>query len=137
VTSRYAYRQFMAAVVGCSMMLGWTIAFATVEAMPPQLINLPWIQMLIGIAVASWGGATATLSRYLTAMYEARPFHWKSEATKDVFVSGTVGTGTYLTGWVETWHIATLGIALLLAGFLGVRLLSFAAERFMKLLDKP
>jgi hypothetical protein len=129
---RIKYVLIVYAFIAFALAVGWSIAYATVEALPPQLIELPWVQMIIGMAIASWGGVTATLSRYMAAMYHGKPFHWKGEVVKDLFVSVLVGTGTYLFGWVQNLSAAALGLALLLAGFLGIRLLSFAADRFMK-----
>ena len=137
MTPRSQWQIFVASIVTLLLLAGWTIAYASMEALPPNLFSIPWLQVLIGATVAAWGGATATLGRYLTAQYEARAFHWRTEAVKDIFVSVTVGMLTYLAGWVQTWHIANLGMALLLAGFLGVRVLSWAADRFMRVLEKP
>jgi hypothetical protein len=137
MTSRFEYRRLLTAVVGTCLAVGWSLAYAMVTALPPQLVELPWMQLAIGVLISSWGGATATLQRYLAAQYEARPFHWRGEAAKDVMVSGTVGIGTYLAGWVQSLSVATLGLCLLLAGFLGVRLLTVVSERFLKQIDKP
>lgn len=131
------FRIFVSAFVAACLMTGWTVAYASVTALPPQLVELPWIQMLIGVLIASWGGATATLQRYLAAQYEGRTFHWRGEAAKDAMVSGTVGVGTYLAGWVQSLSTASLGLCLLLAGFLGVRLLTVVSDKFLRQLDKP
>jgi hypothetical protein len=119
--------------------MGWALSWAGVEAIraEPNLIQLPWLQILVGVAIASWGGATATLGRYLAASYEARPFHWKTEALRDGFVSATVGSGSYMGGWWYGLPPMLLGLVLLLAGYLGVRILSGAAERLLAMVAKP
>ena len=136
MANRFEFNRFLFAVVFICLTTGWSIAYATVEVLPPQLVDLPWVQMMIGVLIASWGGATATLQRYLAATYESKPFHWRGETAKDVMVSGTVGIGTYLAGWVQSLSTATLGLCLLLAGFLGVRLLTTVSDKFLRQLDK-
>jgi hypothetical protein len=119
------------------LLCGWGLAWASVETMPPNLLSLPWVQVLVGVLIASWGGATATLGRYLTATYDSRPFHWRLEAVRDGCVSITVGAGSYFGGAWYGLSPMVLGLVLLLAGYLGVRILSGAADRLLSLIVKP
>jgi hypothetical protein len=117
---------------------GWLAAWAGVEVVKaePNLASLPWLQIVVGVAIASWGGATATLGRYLASSYAAKPFHWKIEAVRDGFVSITVGAGSYLGGAWYGLSPMLLGLVLLLAGYLGVRVLSGAAERLLSMVER-
>ena len=129
--SRLLYRRTLTRLTATLLMCGWGVAWATIEAASPDLIGLPWAQVFVGVLIASWGGATATLGRHLAAKYDNRPFHLRNEVLKDGFVSVTVGGGTYLGGaWYGLQPMA-VGLLLLLAGYLGVRILSGAADRFL------
>jgi exosortase/archaeosortase len=106
---------------------------ATSDALktPPALTELPWLQVAVGVAIAAFGGVTATLGRYLAASYAQTTFLWKLETVRDVFVSCTVGAGAYFAG--SSYHVSSSAIALLLliSGYLGVRLLGAAADRLL------
>jgi hypothetical protein len=118
--------------------VGWVLGWATAETVlsEPDLLDLPWLQTLVGCLIAGWGGATATLSRYLTAEYANLPFILRLEALKDFAVSVVVGAGSY---WAGAWYelpAALLGIVILLSGYLGVALLTKAADKLLRVIDK-
>jgi len=136
MTRRDELRRFTLRVASAMLAFGWTAAWGLFEVLPPPLIDLPWVQLSIGVAISYWGGATATIQRYLASVYDEKPFHWRMELLKDTFVSGTVGGTVYLAGWVRAMSNAELGLTLLLAGYCGVRLLGFATEHFFKALDR-
>lgn len=117
------------------LLVGWGVAWAAVAAIQPDLLGLPWAQVSVGMAVASWGGITATLGRKLTAHYDAKPFHLRAELLRDFAVSITVGGGGYLLGAWYRLDAMLLGVVLLLSGYLGVRALSEASERFLAILS--
>ncbi len=119
-------------IVAVFLMIGWGVAYATTSTLQreaPDLLGLPWVQIALGAVIACWGGAAATLGRYLSASYDNRKFRWRAEAVRDVVVSIAVGGGGYLAGWWYGLGTAQLGLVLLLSGVLGVRLLTTAAER--------
>lgn len=95
------------------------------------MISLPWLQIALGAWIAGWGGGAATLTRYLSAAYESRPFRVLPEIAKDIFVSIVVGSATYLTGAIYEWSAMFTGLALLMAGWLGVRVLNVAADKLL------
>ena len=128
---RLDVRRRIARVTALCLVLGWGVAWGAVAATYPDLIGLPWVQIVIGAAIAAWGGATATLGRYLVAVYESTTFHWKPEVVRDGAVSVSVGGGAYLAGWSYELSAPMLGLTLLLAGYGGTRVLSAAAERFL------
>ena len=111
--------------------MGWGVAWGVVTATQPDLLGLPWLQIAIGALIAAWGGATATLGRYLAATYEQRPFLWRPEVVRDGAVSVSVGSGAYLAGLAYELSAPMLGLTLLLAGYGGTRVLSAAAERLI------
>lgn len=111
--------------------LGWGVAWGAVAATYPDMVALPWIQIAVGALIAAWGGATATLGRYLAAMYESKPFLWRAEVVRDGAVSVSVGSGAYMAGWAYELSAPMLGLALLLAGYGGTRVLGAAAERLL------
>lgn len=119
---------------------GWGLAWGAVAAYP-DMLALPWGQIAVGALIAAWGGATATLGRYLTAAYESRPFLWKPEAVRDLVVSIAVGAGGYLAGWSYALSPPMVGLLLLLCGYGGTRVLSAAVERLLSSLaqrnEKP
>jgi hypothetical protein len=115
------------------LITGWHIGWAsanTVQALP-ELTTLPWLQILVGVFIASWGGATATLGRYLAAEYESRPFHWPIETLRDLAVSVTVGGGAYMAGAWYGLNPMLLGLVLLLSGYLGSRALDASGKRLL------
>lgn len=120
-------------VVVATLLLGWLVSVAAAQTVlaDPDLASLPWLQIALGALIATWGGMTATLGRYLAAQYDAKPFLWRAEVARDGAVSVTVGAGAYMAGAWYQLHVMLLGLTLLLAGYLGVRLLSAAAERLM------
>lgn len=111
--------------------MGWGLAWGAVAATYPDLLGLPWAQIALGALIAAWGGATATLGRYLTATYESKPFLWKPEVIKDSAVSISVGAGGYLAGWAYELSPPMTGLLLLLCGYGGTRVLSAAVERLL------
>ena len=122
-----------------ALWLGWAVAWGSLEvlsAAEPNLIALPWMQIMVGAAIASWGGVTATLGRYLAAKYETRPFHWRVESIRDACVSVTVGSGSYFGGAWYGLSPMLLGLVLLLSGYLGVRILSGAADRLLSIIER-
>ena len=114
--------------------LGWGVAWGAVAATYPDLIGLPGVQIVIGACIAAWGGATATLGRYLAATYEQKTFLWKPEVIRDGAVSVSVGSGAYMAGWSYELSAPMLGLTLLLAGYGGTRVLSAAVERMLSAL---
>lgn len=114
---------------------GWGLSWGAAAAYP-DIANLPWAQIAIGALIAGWGGATATLGRYLTATYESRPFLWKPEVIKDAAVSVLVGAGGYLAGWSYELEPPMMGLLLLLCGYSGTRILSAAVERIVATLTE-
>lgn len=124
-------RRRIARITVGALLMGWGVAWASVAATYPDLIGLPWAQVGVGVLIAAWGGATATLGRYLASAYEQRPFLWRPEIVRDSAVSVSVGAGAYLVGW--TWQLSPpmLGLVLLLAGYGGTRVLSVALERML------
>lgn len=113
-----------------SLCLGWGVAWGAAAAYP-DMLALPWVQIAIGALIAAWGGATATLGRYLTAAYDSRPFLWKPEVVRDLVVSIAVGAGGYLAGWSYELSPPMVGLLLLLCGYGGTRVLSAAVERLL------
>lgn len=116
--------------------MGWGVAWGVVTATQPDLLGLPWLQIAIGALIAAWGGATATLGRYLAATYEQRLFLWRPEVVRDGAVSVSVGSGAYLAGLAYELSAPMLGLTLLLAGYGGTRVLSAAAERLISSISR-
>ena len=116
--------------------MGWGVAWGVVTATQPDLLGLPWLQIAIGALIAAWGGATATLGRYLAATYEQRPFLWRPEVVRDGAVSVSVGGGAYMAGLAYELSAPMLGLTLLLAGYGGTRVLSAAAERLISSISR-
>lgn len=130
---RTAVRRALSRLTVGVLVVGWVVASATVHAAQasPDLIALPWLQIVLGCWIAAWGGAAATLTRYLASQYEQRPFLVRAEIVKDGLVSGIVGGGTYMTGALYELAPMLIGLLLLLAGWAGVRLLNLAADRLL------
>jgi hypothetical protein len=116
--------------------MGWGVSWGAVAATYPDLIALPWVQVAVGALIAAWGGATATLGRYLAATYEQRPFLWRPEVVRDGAVSVSVGGGAYMAGLAYELSAPMLGLTLLLAGYGGTRVLSAAAERLISSISR-
>ncbi len=124
-------RRRIACITVVCLSLGWGLAWGAVAATQPDLIGLPWVQIAVGALISAWGGATATLGRYLTATYESRPFLWRPEVVRDGAVSVSVGGGAYMAGLSYELSAPMLGLLLLLAGYGGTRVLSAAVERLL------
>lgn len=133
MVGRTVMRQRLARFTTGTLVLGWAFASAAVHAAQasPDLIALPWLQIGLGCWIAAWGGAAATLTRYLASVYEDRPFLVKVEVAKDCLVSVIVGGMTYMTGALYQLDPSLVGMLLLLSGWLGVRLLNVAADRLL------
>lgn len=128
----------IARIVAGFLTFGWALAWATTSAVQhsPDLYGLPWLQILVGVAISAWGGMSATLGRWLTARYEDKPWFWQGEVAKDCAVGITVGMGSYFAGATYGLPPMQLGLMLLLAGYLGVKLLSGMADRLMAITSK-
>lgn len=138
--TRFAYRRRLLLLLVLLLLIGWGIAVQAVQAVTeviydtPDMTSLPWLQMLVGGAIAAWGGATATLGRYLAARYDNSRFIWQIEAIKDLFASLIVGAGGYLFGvWTHRSEVE-IGFILMLSGYLGTRVLTVAADRLLAVL---
>lgn len=132
--ARLDTRRRIARITVVMLGAGWGVAWGMVAATQPDLIGLPWVQIAVGALIAAWGGATATLGRYLAATYEQRPFLWRPEMVRDGAVSVSVGGGAYLAGLSYELSAPMLGLLLLLAGYGGTRVLSAAVERMLSAL---
>jgi len=119
----------------------WFFAFtgcvssATVWAAvaPADLSGLPWAQILIGVALALWGGLTRTAERALEASKVARDkppgdFDLRAELIKDLIVSSGIGFLMFSIGAWQEWGVWLLGSTLWLSGYLGTRLLAGMGE---------
>lgn len=120
-------------IVFLYLLVGWGVGSAATTAIAgePDLYGLPWLQLLVGVLISGWGGLSATLGRWLAARYDGTPWFWPGEFMKDAVVGVTVGLGAYFAGAWYGLHPMQLGLVLLLSGYLGVRLLSGAAERLL------
>lgn len=134
----WLHRRRIARVCALLLSFGWGFASATVAVVQgiPDLVGLPWAQIVVGSAISGWGGATATLGRYLAAEYDGRPFRWRLEVVRDAAVSVTVGTGAYLAGAWYGLGPLSLGLVLLVSGYGGVRVLGTALERMLSLINR-
>ncbi len=133
-------RRRIARTVLASMVLGWgasSAGTAALAASEPDLLGLPWVQILIGVFIAGWGGLSATLGRWLAARYNGQPWFWPGELMRDLAVGVAVGMGSYFMGAAYGLKPMQLGLVLLLAGFLGVRLLGGLAERLLGIVTRP
>lgn len=131
-------RRRLARLTATMLCGGWSIAWATVAVIQeshPDLLGLPWTQIAVGVLVATWGGITATLGRYLASQYAGSVFLWRAELARDSAVSVTVGAAAYMGGaWYQLGPMV-LGLVLLLAGYAGVRILSSAADRLLEMIS--
>lgn len=139
--TRYEYRRRLTFILIFMFLIGWGMAVEAVTAVTSSsdyeaadMTALPWVQMFVGGSIAAWGGATATLGRYLAARYDNSRFIWQIEAIKDLFVSLIVGAGGYLLGvWTHRSEVE-IGLILMLSGYLGTRVLTVAADRLLAVL---
>jgi len=128
--TRLAMRRRITAATAAYLALTAPVAWAAVEATRamPDLLGLPWLQSLVGVAVASLGGIAATLGRYMSATYEGKPFRVWGEILKDGSVSIVIGVGGYMAGFWAGQSAEVIAIGLLLSGYAGVRALTVMAD---------
>jgi hypothetical protein len=124
-------RRPLAVIASAVVSLGAAMAATDALRSTPLLTELPWLQVVVGAAIAAWGGATATVGRYLASSYVGAAFFWRAEAAKDVLVSGTVGAGAYFAGSAYQASAPVIALLLLVSGYLGVRILGAAADRLL------
>lgn len=112
------------------LLIGTALAATADPAAAHDLLGLPWAHAAVGVAISLWGGATATLERYLAAKYVGTPFHTVVETAKDAMVSVSVGLVCYYTASdVSLLSPKAVGAAQMLAGYGGVRLLKLGVLR--------
>lgn len=133
MTSRLRAARTLGRFTAGALVIGWALASAAVHAAQsePDLLTLPWLQIALSAVIAGWGGAAATMTRYLASVYENKPFAVKVEIAKDIVVSAVVGGMTYITGSLYQWSAMLIGLLLLLAGWAGVEILNVAADRML------
>ncbi len=127
-------RARIAQVVALALASGWGLAWSAVSTLKqePDLAGLPWVQIVVGVAISAWGAVSATLGRWLAARYEGKTWFWQGEVVKDSAVGVTVGMAAYFTGAMYGLSPMQLGLVLLLAGYLGVKILSSLADRLLE-----
>ena len=124
-------RMRIARAMAVMALAGWVggAALASAVRSEPQLSALPWAQIAIGVLISGWGGATATLGRWLAAQYTGAPFHWRAEVVRDVAVSVCVGLGAYFAGATAGLSSMELGFVLLVCGLVGAPMLAAVGGR--------
>lgn len=132
--ARLATIRRIRAITYAFLLFSWGTAWASIATLNsyPNLISLPWIQSFVGILVAGTGCIAATLSRYLAAKYENRPFYAGWETAKDTAASVVIGLGGYYLG---AWHQLSedvLALSLLLGGHVGARLLAVLDGKILR-----
>lgn len=117
--------------------MGWSItAWAASGAV--DLIGLPWIQIGLGIALATWGGLASTAQRLVAAARDGTRIApvWPS-VLADVLASGGAGFLVYGIGAWQAWDRSLVSVLLFIGGYAGTRLLEPAVtvlvERLIEL----
>jgi len=108
------------------------VAWASLAAVEPDLLALPWAQAFVGCAVSWIGGFAASLGRMVTAAYDSRPFRASHEFGRDGVVSIVIGLGGYWGGMAQSLSPPLLALGLLLGGYAGTRTLSVWVDRLLK-----
>lgn len=111
------------------LLCGWATSTYALASAPPDLLALPWLQSLVGVAVSWLGGLAATLNRMVAADYEDRAFNARAEFARDGAVSAVIGLSGYWGGMSSALSPAALAVVLLLGGYAGTRTLSTWVDR--------
>ena len=121
------FAHFVVVLTGC-LAAGsvWAVAQP-----PPELLSLPWIQIVVAGLIALWGGVGRTAVRAIEDAQELRDkpgvatgFNLRRELIRDLFVSSGIGFVVYLIGVHQAWDTWLLAPALWLGGYMGTKLLT-------------
>lgn len=104
--------------------LGWAVTAWAAATAPVDLIGLPWLQILLAMLLATWGGLAATAHRLVDAVRAQSLFSpvWPS-ILADILASSSAGFVVYAIGAWRAWDPAAVSVALFFGGYSGTRLL--------------
>lgn len=113
--------------------LGWSITAWAAASDAVDLVGLPWLQIALGIALATWGGLASTAQRLVAAIKQGAPVSpvWPS-VLADVLASGGAGFLVFGIGAWQAWDRSLVSVLLFLGGYAGTRLLEPAAATVVK-----
>lgn len=104
--------------------MGWSITAWAAASDAIDLTGLPWIQIGLGIALATWGGLASTAQRLVTAAREGnRPAPVWPGVLADIMASGGAGFLVYGVGAWQAWDRSLVSVLLFIGGYAGTRLL--------------
>lgn len=112
--------RFLALCIG----LGWSITAWAASSGAVDLIGLPWAQIGLGIALATWGGLASTAQRLVAAARDGAQSSrvWPS-VLADVMASGGAGFLVYGLGAWQGLDRSLVSVLLFVGGYAGTRLL--------------
>jgi hypothetical protein len=128
----HAIKRRLRRIIAVYLLTSYGVAWAALAGAGPDLLALPWAQSLVGCGVSWIGGFAASLGRMVTAVYEARPFRYGHEFSRDGAVSVVIGLAGYWGGMSQAMSPSLLALVLLLGGYAGTRTLSVWVDRMLK-----
>ena len=118
--------------------MGWGVTAWAASSDAVDLTGLPWVQIGLGIALATWGGMASTAQRLVAAARDGTRIVpvWPS-VLADLMASGGAGFLVYGVGAWQAWDRSLVSVLLFVGGYAGTRLLEPAVtvvvERLIEL----
>lgn len=118
--------------------MGWSITAWAAASDVVDLAGLPWIQISLGTALATWGGLASTAQRLVAAARDGTRIVpvWPG-VLADIMASSGAGFLVYGVGAWQAWDRSLVSVLLFVGGYAGTRLLEPAVtvmvERLMDL----
>lgn len=133
IVDRLTYRLFAHFVIlfGGASVCGVAWSASVIQ---PDLVGLPWPQIMVGALISFWGGIARTAVRALEVAQAQRDgiktdsFNLGQEVIKDLIVSSGIGFLVYSLAISFEFDLWKTGAALFISGYLGTRFLVGAGD---------
>lgn len=111
-----------------SLLFAWTTTVWAATQLDATIIDLPWVQLLWGIAISLIGGMARTAQVIEYAAENGKTLNLRLRFAVDIVTSVVCGMAAGFLSLMNTLSVPTTGLLLLVAGYLGATFLNMVAK---------